>query len=94
MKPLSSLTPLDSKQRPEISYPCEWTYKVIGEDQSLLQQAIVVACEPHDVMISPSHRSSKGRYLSVNADVVVPSESVRLAIFERLKTSPAVKFVL
>lgn len=94
MKPLSSLTPLDPGQRPEISYPCPWTYKVIGEDRNVLHRAIIAACAPNQVLISPSHQSSKGRYLSVNADVVVESEEVRLAIFERLKASQAVKFVL
>jgi len=94
MKPLSSLTPLDPQQRPEITYPCPWTYKVIGEDRMLLDAAIVAACAPLEVLISSSHRSSKGRYLSVNAEVVAPNEEVRLAIFERLKASLAVKFVL
>lgn len=94
MKPLSSLTPLDPGQRPQITYPCPWTYKVIGEDRGLLDAAISTACAPHAVLISPSHQSSKGRYLSVNAEVVVPNEEVRLAIFERLKASLAVKFVL
>ena len=94
MKPLSSLTPLDPGQRPEIAYPCPWTYKVIGESRALLDAAITTACAPLEVLISPSHQSSKGRYLSVNADVVVPNEEVRLAIFERLKANSAIKFVL
>lgn len=94
MHPLHPLDTSSSQQRPEISYPCAWTYKVIGEDRLLLHQAITTACAPHEVMVSPSHQSSKGRYVSVNADVVVPSETVRLDIFERLKNSVAVKFVL
>jgi uncharacterized protein len=94
MPTLHPFNPLCSQQRAVISYPCAWTYKVIGEDRQLLHQAITIACAPHEVMVSPSHQSSKGRYVSVNADVVVPSETVRLHIFERLKNSEAVKFVL
>ena len=46
------------------------------------------------MLVSPSRRSSKGRYVSVNAELVVPDEAVRLAIYERLKMSAAVKLVL
>ncbi len=88
------LQPAQPGERPEIIYPCAWTYTVIGEDQQHLHQAIVAACSPQEVLVSPSRRSSKGRYVSVNAELVVPDEAVRLAIYERLKMSAAVKLVL
>jgi len=80
--------------RPEIDYPCTWVYKVIGEDCTLLKDIIVSACAPEKVKISHSHTSSKGKYHSLNAELVVADETVRLAIYENLKQHPAVKIVL
>lgn len=81
-------------ERPEIDYPCSWVYKVIGEDCTLLKDVIVASCSPHEVTITHSHQSSKGKYHSLNAELIVPSEEVRLAIYEALKKSAAVKIVL
>ena len=81
-------------ERPEIDYPCTWIYKVIGEDCSLLKDVITSACEPLEVSISHSHMSSKGKYHSLNAELVVTSEEVRLSIYETLKNAPAVEIVL
>lgn len=82
------------EQKAEIIYPCTWTYKVIGEDCTLLRDAIVVACSPHAVNISHSQSSSKGKYHSMNAELVVPDEGVRLRIYQLLKGNSAVKIVL
>lgn len=84
----------DTPERPEIDYPCIWVYKVIGEDCSLLKDLIVSACAPIPVAISHSHSSSKGKYHSLNAELEVPSEEVRLQIYETLKKSPATKIIL
>lgn len=86
--------PNSGQEKPEIEYPCSWVYKVIGEDCSLLKDVIVKSCSPYDVSITHSHSSSKGKYHSLNAELVVPDEEVRLQIYERLKTDPAVKIVL
>ena len=80
--------------KPEIEYPCTWVYKVIGEDCTLLKDIIVSACAPREVTISHSHTSSKGKYHSLNAELVVPDETIRLAIYQTLKENPAVKIIL
>ncbi len=94
MIPPSKNPPLNSEQRPEIEYPCTWVYKVIGEDCSLLKDSIVSACSPIPVKISHSHTSSKGKYHSLNAEVEVPTEEIRLKVYETLKRCPAVKIIL
>ena len=83
-----------SPERPEIEYPCTWVYKVIGEDCSLLKDSIVTACSPRPVKISHSNTSSNGKYHSLNAELEVPTEEVRLKIYENLKRSPAIKIIL
>lgn len=83
-----------NNERLELEYPCSWMYKVIGEDCTLLKDEITRACAPIEVTITHSHVSSKGKYHSLNAELTVPSEEVRLSIFEKLKAAPTVKFVL
>ena len=86
--------PGQSPEQPDIVYPCSWTYTVIGEDCSLLKEAIVAACAPLVVNISHSHASSKGKYHSLHAELEVPSEEFRLRVYQALKASLAVKIIL
>ena len=82
-----------SQERPEITYPCLWSYKIIGEDQDFLREALLVACAPHPVDITHSRASSGGKYHSMEGKLVVQDEATRLAIFDSLKTHPAVKIL-
>lgn len=86
--------PQETPERPDIDYPCIWVYKVIGEDSTLLREIITKACAPLDVTVSLSHSSSKGKYHSLNAELLVPDEDFRLKIYESLRNNPAVKIVL
>ncbi len=83
----------NTRKRPEICYPCLWSYKVIGEDRDLLREAILVCCAPDAVELSASRSSRGGRYHSLEASLEVRDEQMRLAIFERLKNHPAVKIL-
>jgi uncharacterized protein len=80
--------------KPDITYPCTWVYKVIGEDTKLLQEVIVTACAPTKVSITHSHSSSGGKYHSLNATLTVENEKTRLQIYDLLKQHPAIKVVL
>ncbi len=84
----------EKKEKPDITYPCSWAYKVIGEDCTLLKDVLERACAPHHPKISHSQTSRKGKYHSLQAELVVPSEEVRLAIYQQLQAEPAVKIVL
>jgi len=94
MKHNSKNQPATKVERPEIEYPCTWVYKVIGRDYTLLKEVIVSACAPQDVKICHSNTSSGGKYHSLNAELNINDEATRLAIYDALKNSPGVKFVL
>jgi len=94
MRQLSKKPAGQPLERPEIDYPCAWSYRVIGEDCSQVEEAIIAACSPLRVKISYSHSSSSGKYHSLNAELEVPTEEVRLQIYENLKSSPAIKVIL
>jgi len=78
----------------EIEYPCQWQYKVIGEDITILKEVIIAACAPLQPKIRYSQSSSKGKYHSFNVEVEVTSEEIRLQIFAVLRDSNAVKMIL
>jgi len=94
MKSLHQDKSINQPEQLEIEYPCTWVYKVIGQDCTLLKDVIVLACAPENVTISHSNSSSKGKYHSLNAELIVKSEVTRLAIYETLKNHPVVKLVL
>ncbi len=82
------------QRKPDISYPCDWEYKVIGADQEKLKTVILAACAPIVPSISLSNVSSKGTYYSLDVVMEVENEERRLAIFEWLQNSPDVKIVI
>lgn len=80
--------------RPEINYPCEWGYKVIGIDVEKILFAIKEASLGLDYSVTPSNVSSGGKYVSFNFLIVVPNEVVRDLIYEKLQKNSDIKIVL
>ncbi len=70
----------DSK-KPDIDYPCNWNYKIIGTDVDEMIKVIEAAAEGMEYKISSSNVSSKGKYFSLNLHVFVSSEAIRDIIF-------------
>jgi uncharacterized protein len=86
---------LDSNsKKPNIEYPYDWEYKVIGTDVDEMIKAIELITQGMDYKISPSNVSSKGNYFSLNLTVFVPSEVIRDIIFVKLEANKFVKMVL
>ncbi|MBD3239227.1 MAG: DUF493 family protein [Chitinivibrionales bacterium] len=91
---LATCTREETMQKPHIDYPCNWSYRIIGQDEQLLRTAASVAsgAKPHTV--TKSNQSSGGKYCSLNVEVRVTSDADRQDIFRRLERDPAVKIVL
>ena len=85
---------LDSSKKPNIEYPCNWDYKVIGTDVDEMIKAIEQVVIGMGYKISSSIVSSKGKYFSINLKVFVTSEVIRDIIFVKLKDNEFVKMVL
>ncbi|MDH5298542.1 MAG: DUF493 domain-containing protein [Desulfobulbaceae bacterium] len=84
----------DSKEQAAIDYPCAWNYKVIGIDGERLREAIATVMGSRNFLLTPSHASSGGKYLSMGLETVVEDEVTRNAIYGALKQHPDVKMVL
>jgi len=84
----------DSEQKVLIEYPCNWCYKVIATEKTLLEQAIRDVIDEREHKLSPSNKSKGGKYTSMNLDLLVHNEDDRTFIFEALKKHQAIKMVL
>jgi hypothetical protein len=82
------------KRKAEIDYPCCWLYKVIGEDQQEIRQAIASIIEERRCVITLSNSSRSGKYHCLNVELVVQTEEVRNGLYQTLKSHPAIKMVL
>ena len=84
----------DRKDKLELTYPCSWSYKLIGHEKEALEKAI------HDVIVEREHNlthsnnSKTGKYVSMNLDLVIHNEDERNFIYEALKQHQNVKMVL
>ena len=85
---------LDSSKKPNIEYPCNWDYKVIGTNVDEMIKAIEQVAVGMEYKISSSNVSSKGNYFSLGLQVYVSSEVIRDIIFAKLKDNEFVKMVL
>ena len=84
----------ENSPRPQIEYPCEWAYKIIGTDVNLILTAIEEAVFGINYDVTPSNISKKGKYFSLNLKLEVPNEIVRNLIYEKLERQPGIKMVL
>ncbi len=94
MEVLKNGTTIACKEKPDITYPCNWQYKVIGKNPEAVKKAILDICAPAPVQILFSHASSSGKYHSFNAELEIQSEEQRLAIYQSLHNHKEIKIVL
>lgn len=83
-----------NNRKPEIDYPCNWFYKIIGTNVDEMIIAVEEIVIGHEYEITPSNISSNERYFSLNLKVFVPSEMVRDIIFQKLDKHMSIKFVI
>jgi putative lipoic acid-binding regulatory protein len=81
-------------RKPEIEYPTNWGYKIIGSDVDEMLKAVEEIIKGLEYEVAPSNVSSNEKYFSLNIFAVVPSESVRDIIFRNLTKHPAIIFVI
>jgi hypothetical protein len=84
----------NKKQNLRLEYPCSWIYKVIGADQDEMQSAVHDIIRDRPCRISLSRQSKTAKYVSLNVELTVESESHRTTLYEALKAHRAIKMVL
>ncbi len=81
-------------EKPDISYPCPWQFKIVGTDKEAMLLAINGVISTAEHIITPSKKSSGGKYLSLNLEMVVESEEIRNTIFTNLCAQAAIRMVI
>lgn len=84
----------DSKEKLELTYPCGWTYKLIGHEKAAIQKAIHEVILEREHTLTHSNASKSGKYVSMNLDLVITNEDERNFIYEALKAHQNIKMVL
>lgn len=77
----------------EIEFPCEWNYKIIGEDEKAIRTAVFDTV-PKEYTLKDSKTSSGGKYRSFKLTVTVESREEMVGIFNKLKYNNAIKMVI
>lgn len=81
-------------RRPTINYPCEWDYRVIGNDIEKMLSAIDFAANGLNYEVKPSNVSKNSKYFSINLKLTVSSEEERDSIFQNLDSHENVIMVI
>ncbi|MDR1451843.1 MAG: DUF493 domain-containing protein [Helicobacteraceae bacterium] len=80
--------------KPDISYPCEWSYHLIGRDESAIKEAVKQTISDKDYALDNSRQSSKGSFVSMKLIVIVADENERLNLFDSLRLRKAILRIL
>jgi len=80
--------------KPEIHYPCQWQYRLIGEERNAMVAAVGKVVDMAACVIADGNVSTGGRYLSLTVETTVADEAERLRLYQRFADDPAVKMVL
>ncbi len=77
-----------------VEYPCAWSFRIIGKDRELMQDAVAVYMKETQYLLQTSNTSRSGKYVSLNLETVVLNEEVRNQIYADLKNLSCVELVL
>jgi len=80
--------------RPEIEYPCTWSYRIIGSDVGSVTRWVAASLRDDRYELVESNRSRSGKYISIELSVRVESQAQRDQIFRSLQALAGVKVVL
>ncbi|MBZ0182603.1 MAG: DUF493 domain-containing protein [Melioribacteraceae bacterium] len=84
----------EGNKKPNIEYPCKWTFKVIGNDLEKMIAAMEEVSTGFEYEITSSNISKKGNYFSMNLIVLLNSDTERISIYNLLSERPCIKYIL
>jgi len=82
------------KEKPEIQYPTQWGFKLIGRDKSALLACIKEVMGEKEHLCSVGNRSKNGKFHSYNATCTVESQEERDRLFKCFQEHKDVNMVI
>lgn len=87
------LSNLEDK-KPEITYPCEWTFKIIGTDELLIRKAVEEIIKNRTCTVESSNKSKTGKYISLSVKFTLLSEKEKNDFYSEFSKHKEIKFIL
>ena len=84
----------ENGKHPQIIYPCEWSYRIIGDNINKMVEAVENAVSGMEYDLQASNISQKGSYFSISLKVMVDNQVIRDIIYEKINNHENVKMVL
>lgn len=89
-------------EKPQITYPCLWGFKVVGTDEDAVREAIKCCLQEclnpdsgdRSYELGFSRTSSKGNYVSLTLNLEVQDADERNTLFQALADRPEVRMVI
>lgn len=78
----------------ELTYPCQWNYKVIIESHVEISSVAALVLGEREHTVRKSNNSKNGKYKSHNISLLVHNDDDRVEIFHQFKEHKHVKMVL
>ena len=84
----------EHQDRPQIDYPCQWEYRIIGPSEDELKAAVIQIMGKRQYHLSFSNISKTGKYISLAVTTLVEDQAVRDLLYVGFAKHAAVKHVL
>jgi putative lipoic acid-binding regulatory protein len=81
-------------QKLELTYPCNWNYKVILEAHEEISKIASEVLGDREHKVRKSNNSKNGKYKSHNISLLVHNDDDRTEIFQQFKSHECIKMVL
>ncbi len=81
-------------ERPDIEYPLEWGFKIIGRDKDALESCIREIMQDREHKCHIGNSSKGGKFHSYNASCLVETQEDRDKIFKFFQDHDDVKMVI
>jgi putative lipoic acid-binding regulatory protein len=85
---------IQKEKKPELEYPREWGFKIIGKDKEALEGAIKDVLGQKEHTSSFGNYSKNGKFCSYNASCQVENKEERDKLFKAFQDHKDVKMVI
>ena len=83
-----------TQKKPEIQYPTQWGFKLIGRDKEALLSCIKEVMGEKEHLCSTGNVSKNGKFHSYNASCIVENKEERDRLFKCFQEHKDVKMVI
>ena len=84
----------NTQEKPQIEYPTNWGFKIIGRDEEKLKACIKEVMGKKEHLCSLGNRSRTGKFTTYNASCVVETQEERDRLFKCFQDHDDVEMVI